>query len=155
MTTRSLNRREAMVTMGAGALVVAGSGLAAFPAQATPASAEAAMNKLTGGRPTKEGRVSIKAPPIAENGNTVPLTAMVDSPMTETDYVKAVHIVADGNPNPEVASFFFTPASGKAEVTTRMRMRKTQNVIAVAELSDGSLYRAVRNVKVTIGGCGG
>ena len=124
-------------------------------ALANPAAAEEALKKLTGSKPTKSGRVHLKLPPIAENGNTVPLTVTVDSPMSENDYVKAVHVVADGNPRPDVASFRFTPMSGKAEVGTRIRMAKTQNIIAVAEMSDGTLYRASKNVKVTIGGCGG
>jgi sulfur-oxidizing protein SoxY len=127
----------------------------AGPAHATPDTAAKAMAKLIGGKPTKSGRIKLKLPQIAENGNTVPFTISVDSPMTESDYVRAVHVVADGNPRPGVASFHFTPASGKAVVTTRIRMAKTQNIIAVAEMSDGSLYKAVQNVKVTIGGCGG
>lgn len=148
------NRRDALRTLGVGAVVlmatpiVSGSALAA-------SKAEMALSKLIGGRPTKSGRVHLKLPPIAENGNTVPMTVSVDSPMTGTDYVKAVHVVADGNPNPEVASFYFSPMSGKPEVATRIRMAKTQNIIAVAEMSDGTLYRASKNVKVTIGGCGG
>jgi sulfur-oxidizing protein SoxY len=151
-----LSRRDVVAGLGAGAVVVVvGAGLSAGPAHASPESAATAMNKLIGGRATKNGRVKLKLPPIAENGNTVPITVSVDSPMTAGDYVKAVHVVADGNPNPNVASFMFTPASGRAHVTTRMRMIRSQNIIAVAEMSDGSLYRSARNVKVTIGGCGG
>ncbi len=152
---RLIGRRDALATIGGGAVALLGAGILAGPAMATPASADAALNKLTGGKPAKSGRVRIKMPPIAENGNTVPMTVSVDSPMTDGDYVKSVHVVADGNPNPNVASFHFSPASGKARITTRIRMIKTQNIIAVAEMSDGTLYRTVRNVKVTIGGCGG
>jgi sulfur-oxidizing protein SoxY len=123
-------------------------------ARATPESAKELLGKLAKGEP-KEGRISLKAPEIAENGNTVPVTVAVESPMTEKDYVKAVHVVADGNPSPGVASFNFGPQSGKAEVQFRMRMAKTQNLLAIAELSDGSLWSATREVKVTIGGCGG
>jgi sulfur-oxidizing protein SoxY len=75
--------------------------------------------------------------------------------MTEADHVKAVHIFSEGNPIPNVASIRFSPASGRARAATRMRMAKTQNVIAVAEMSDGSVYMAKAKVKVTIGGCGG
>ena len=75
--------------------------------------------------------------------------------MTAEDYVKAVHIYADGNPVPNVATFRFSPESGKARVSTRMRMRKSQNIVAVAEMSDGSVYMGKKAVKVTIGGCGG
>lgn len=155
LTMEQLGRRKALVTIGGGAVAVLGASVFAGPALATASSADAAMNKLIGGRPTQKGRVRLKLPPIAENGNTVPMTVIVDSPMTENDYVKSVHVVADGNPNPDVASFHFTPASGKAQVATRIRMLKTQNVIAVAEMNDGTLYRVVQNVKVTIGGCGG
>jgi sulfur-oxidizing protein SoxY len=85
----------------------------------------------------------------------VPVTVSVESPMTDQDHVKTLHVVADGNPNPGVASFFFNPASGKCEVQFRLRMAQTQKIVAVAEMSDGSLWGAAREVKVTIGGCGG
>ena len=75
--------------------------------------------------------------------------------MTADNYVKAVHLFADGNPTPAVASLYFTPMSGKAEASSRMRMAGTQNVVAVAEMSDGKVFRASQEVKVTIGGCGG
>ena len=75
--------------------------------------------------------------------------------MTKDDHVKAVHLFAEGNPAPEVASFHFTPSCGKAAVSTRMRMRGTQNIVAVAEMSNGEVYMAKKLVKVTIGGCGG
>jgi len=123
-------------------------------AHATPESAKELLGKLVQGQ-AKEGRVQIKAPEIAENGNVVPLTVSVDSPMTDKDYVKAIHVVADGNPNPGVASFSFSPASGKAEAQTRVRLAGTQKLVAVAEMSDGSLFTAAVEVKVTIGGCGG
>jgi sulfur-oxidizing protein SoxY len=83
------------------------------------------------------------------------VTVSVESPMTDKDYVKAVHVVADGNPNPGVGSFFFNPASGKCEVQLRMRLAQTQKIVAVAEMSDGTLWTTAREVKVTIGGCGG
>ncbi len=150
--TAGVSRRRLL--FGAGLAVA---GLAALPgrAMADAAAAEAAVQKLTGGAAPQDGKVSIKLPQIAENGNTVPFTVAVDSPMTEDDFVKAVHIVADGNPQPGVASFYFTPLSGKAEVSMRMRMAKTQNVRAVAVMSDGSVFQNQQEVKVTIGGCGG
>jgi sulfur-oxidizing protein SoxY len=103
----------------------------------------------------KEGKIVLKAPEIAENGNAVPLTVAVESEMSEKSYVKALYIAADGNPNPPVAIYEFTPMSGKAEVSMRIRLAQTQKLIAVAEMNDGSLYTASREVKVTIGGCGG
>jgi len=101
------------------------------------------------------GRIKLTAPEIAENGNSVPVSVLVDSPMTEDDYVESVLLLAEGNPSPDVATFNFTAASGKALGSTRMRLAQTQDVIAIAKMSDGTLYRDSRNVKVTIGGCGG
>lgn len=152
--TASLTRRRVMLTtlhVGAAALL---SGYLAREAAATPDSAAQLLKTQAKGDP-KPGKVNITAPSIAENGNAVPLTVGVDSPMSAADHVKAIHIVADGNPNPGVASFKFTPMSGKAEVQIRVRMAQTQNVIAVAEMQDGSLWSAAKEVKVTIGGCGG
>ena len=85
----------------------------------------------------------------------MPISVSVDSPMTDDSYVESVMILAEGNPNPDVATFHFTPASGVARASTRMRLAKTQNVIAVAKMNDGSVFTDTRNVKVTIGGCGG
>lgn len=160
MTTNlHLDRRLARRTVLRGAATAAAAagtvGLFGTSAFATPEKATEMMTKLLGGATPKEGRVTLTMPQIAENGNTVPLTVSVESPMTDKDYVKAVHILADGNPEPAVASFGFTPASGKAEVSTRMRMAKTQNILAVAEMSDGSAWMTKTEVKVTIGGCGG
>ena len=92
---------------------------------------------------------------IAENGGTVPLKVSVDSPMSEEDHVQAIHVFADGNPFPEVASYFMGPHNGKAYLSIRLRLLKTQNVIAVAEMSNGEVYLGRKNIKVTIGGCGG
>ncbi|NIA69732.1 thiosulfate oxidation carrier protein SoxY [Pelagibius litoralis] len=127
-----------------------------LPVLAAEETAMDEINKFVGGGEAAEsGRVTLETPEIAENGNTVPLTVMVDSPMTADDYVKRVLIVADANPRPGVATFHFSPKSGVAEASTRMRLARTQNVIAVAELSDGSFHMAKSMVKVTIGGCGG
>ena len=94
-------------------------------------------------------------PPLAENGNTVPVSVAVDAPQLEEKYVKAIHLFAAGNPRPEVASFHFSLRNGKAAASTRIRLAKTQQVIALAEMSDGQLMRTQNEVKVTIGGCGG
>ncbi len=150
-TKSGLSRRQVLATAGVAALV----GLGAGPARAAPADARAALDALIGGRKPQPGRVVIGLPEIAENGNTVPLSVAVEGDMTASGYVKSIHVVAEGNPRPNVASFHFTARSGKARVSTRMRLAKTQNVVAVAEMSDGSVYEASRQVKVTIGGCGG
>ena len=157
--THKLRRRDVLAMAGTGVVAVAGIGL--FPGSARAKHfpqhipvAQAIKEKI-GDKPTKSGRITMELPQIAENGNTVPMGFEVDSPMTESDYVKAVHIFADQNPNPDVATYRFTPQSGKAKISTRMRLLKTQNVIAIAEMSDGSLYMTKTPVKVTIGGCGG
>lgn len=141
-----LTRRTALAAL-AGALV-------ARNAFATADQAKEWLGALAKGTP-KDGKVSLKAPEIAENGNAVPLTVSVDAEMTDKSYVKAIYIAADGNPNPGVAVYEFTPLAGKAEVALRVRLQQTQKIVAVAELSDGTLYTGSREIKVTIGGCGG
>jgi sulfur-oxidizing protein SoxY len=116
---------------------------------------EAAIKRAIGDAKPADGRILLTLPEIAENGNTVPFEFAVQSPMSDTDFVKAVHVFAPGNPQPEVASFLFSPASGKAAVTSRMRLAKTQDIVALAEMSDGKVFMTKRTVKVTIGGCGG
>ncbi|MCH7865528.1 MAG: thiosulfate oxidation carrier protein SoxY [Proteobacteria bacterium] len=140
---------------GTGVIVVAGIGILPGAANADAAAVAKAIKEMIGDKKTKTGRIKMELPQIAENGNTVPMGFEVESPMTESDYVKAVHIFAEKNPQPYVATYRFTPDSGKAKVSTRMRLRKTQNVVAVAEMSDGSVYMVKTPVKVTIGGCGG
>ena len=116
---------------------------------------KAEIKKLYGDKPMKDGKIKIDLPSIAENGLVVPLGFEVESPMTEKDYVKAVHFFAEGNPSPGLASFYFTPMSPKAAAAIRIRLAQTQNIVAVAELSNGEIYTARKEVKVTIGGCGG
>jgi sulfur-oxidizing protein SoxY len=152
---RGVSRRQALIVVGAGGLAAAGLTLLPQAALADAAAVDEAIKKLIGGKTPQAGRITLDLPQIAENGNTVPITVEVDSPMTGQDYCKAVHLFADKNPRPEVASINFTPACGKAKASTRMRLAKTQNVVAVAEMSDGSVYMAKAEVKVTIGGCGG
>lgn len=112
------------------------------------------MQALIGSAQPVEGRIVLELPPTAENGNVVPFTITIDSPMSDRDFVKAVHIFSTANPKPDVASAYFSPLSGKAVFSSRMRLGRTQDVIAVAEMSDGKVYLGKRNVKVTIGGCG-
>jgi sulfur-oxidizing protein SoxY len=150
-TMKNVTRRQALA-IGGSALVVAVVGIK--PAFAENKSQEK-IKEFTGGKAAKEGKITLDLPEIAENGNTVPISLSVDSPMSKDDYVKRVLVVADGNPRGGVATFHFSPGSGVAEASTRMRLAKTQNVVAVAEMSDGSFYTASKQVKVTIGGCGG
>ena len=150
-----LGRRDVLRAAATGVLAIAGSGLFSRHVLATPETAARALSKLTGGVTAQEGKVFLKLPEIADNGDTVPITISIDSPMTEADYVKAVHVVAEGNPRPGVVTFNLSPSVGKAVISTRMRLHKTQNVAAAAVMSDGSVYFTKKMVKVTIGGCGG
>lgn len=150
----ALHRRGLLkVALGAAAAVTSG-GVCA-PAFAAKNDAEDLIKRFTGGRDAVEARVRLDLPEIAENGNTVPMTVSVESPMTEESYVSDVLVVADGNPRGGVATFHFSPASGVAEVNTRIRLAETQDVIAIARMNDGAVFRASKQVKVTIGGCGG
>lgn len=124
-------------------------------ARADVAAVEAELKKLYGDKKAGSGKIKMDVPQIAENGLVVPINVEVESPMTDKDHVKTVHVFADGNPLPGIASFRFTPACGKAAASTRMRLAQTQNIIAIAEMADGSLFSTKTEVKVTIGGCGG
>jgi len=141
--------------VAAGVALITTTALFGTAAKAAFPEVEAAMKDILGDRTAEEGRISLDLPEIAENGNTVPLTVEVESPMTDDDHVTAVHIFADGNPLPNVAKMNFTPRSGEAVASTRIRLAQTQKIHAVAEMSDGSVFMAAREVKVTIGGCGG
>lgn len=149
-----MNRREALALSG-GAAVFAMLGLQVSSAFASTDETEKSIMEFTGGKTPEAGKITLTAPEIAENGNTVPVAVSVESAMSGEDLVQSVIILADGNPNPAVATFNFTEASGVAGATTRMRLAKTQNVIAIAKMADGSVFMDKKQVKVTIGGCGG
>ena len=146
------SRRE---VLAAGAAAMLAAVIAPDMALADIAAAEAELKRLFGDRSMDASKITINLPPIAESGLVVPISVAVESPMTVDDYVKAVHLFADGNPAPPVASFYFTPANGKAVASSRMRLARSQSVIAVAEMSNGALHMTRSRVKVTIGGCGG
>jgi sulfur-oxidizing protein SoxY len=145
-------RRDALALTGLAGLVAI---LAPRMALADEQAVAAEIKKLYGDKTIGSGKIKLDVPEIAENGLVVPINVEVESPMTDADYVKAVHVYADGNPLPGVVSYKFTPACGKASASTRMRLAQTQNIVCIAEMSNGSLHMAKANVKVTIGGCGG
>jgi sulfur-oxidizing protein SoxY len=103
---------------------------------------------FTGGAAAATDGITITAPEIAENGNTVPIS--VNAPGAV-----AIMLLAAGNPVPAVCTYTFGPAAGSQMAATRIRLAQTQDVIALAKMADGSIKQAVANVKVTIGGCGG
>jgi len=152
--TFPLHRRR-ILTIAIGAAAAAASSAAPGRAFAAKNDADDLIEKFTGGKAAAEGRVRLDLPEIAENGNTVPMTVSVESPMTEQSYVSDVLVVAEGNPRGGIATFHFSPASGVAEVNTRIRLAETQNVIAIAKMNDGTVFKTSKQVKVTIGGCGG
>lgn len=152
----ALNRRQFAVAAAATAVLALVSGLPALAQEQPEAKPwETLVKKILGETKPVEGKLTIDMAEIAENGNTVPFTLSVDSPMTDKDYVKALHLISTANPRPEVVVFRFTPACGVAKAESRMRLVSTQDVIAIAELSDGKFLMARRPVKVTVGGCGG
>ncbi len=150
---RPLSRRAALA-LGAGSAAITLVGWSRG-ALATPQAAAGDIAKFTAGATPEKGKISIELPEIAENGNTVPLSFSVDAPMTAADYVSEVLVVSEGNPNPGVAKFHFTPLSGKAQASTRIRLAATQNIVVIAKTSGGKFYTTQKLVKVTIGGCGG
>ncbi len=113
-----------------------------------------AIKAAFGERKIREGRVQLDLPKLAENGNVVPVTVSVESPMTEQDYVQSIHLFSERNPLPDMVEFRLGPHNGKARVSTRVRLAETQRVMAVAALSDGTLWSATVEVVVTITGCG-
>jgi sulfur-oxidizing protein SoxY len=136
--------RRRILAIGTSTFALAGfSSLPAFASLTDDAIAE-----LTGGAKIGEGSVSLTAPEIAENGNTVPIGV-------EAPGAVEITLFADGNPVPNVATFKFGPLSASRSASTRIRLATTQNVVAIAKMEDGSFQMAKANVKVTIGGCGG
>jgi sulfur-oxidizing protein SoxY len=120
---------------------------------ATPAMMRAAIRSVVGEAPLRKGKVKLDLPPLIENGNAVPMTVSVESPMTEADYVKAIHVFNEKNPQPHVVSVQLGPRAGKAAISTRIRLADSQTVIAIAELSDGSFWSDEADVVVTLAAC--
>src|SRR3954464_7838079 len=142
-------RRQFLALSGAAAAAVATSA----PAEATPASMAAAMRDVTGAAVVRTGRVKLDVPPLVENGNTVPLTVSVTSPMTAEDHVKTIHVFVEKNPQPNVGNFVLGARAGRAQVSTRIRLADSQKIVAIAKLSDGSYWSATADVVVTLAAC--
>jgi len=136
-------------------IAAAGAALAPFArlAGATPAAMEEAIGALVGEAKVTQGRVKLELPPIVENGNTVPLTVSVESPMTEADHVASIHLFNQKNPQPYIAAFHLGPRAGAARVSTRIRLADSQKVVAIARLSDGSWWSDSADVIVTLAAC--
>jgi len=151
---KDATRRDVLV----GGLAGLGAGLSAVlikvePAAATPATMQRAIRQVVGEAPVRKGKVTIDVPALVENGNTVALAIEVDSPMTEQDHVKAIHVFNEKNPLPNVISTRLSPRAGRARIATRFRLADTQTIVAIAELSDGSFWSASADVIVTLQAC--
>lgn len=144
-----IDRRQLFVGAG-GLIAISASPLPGWAAQEDLLNAR---RDLFGDRPVQEGRVFVTLPPIAENGFSVPLTVNVESPMSADDYVKQIAILSPRNPLPVIGQFYLTPRSGRAMVSTRIRMSGTQAIQAVAEMSDGSLWSGSMETVVTLAAC--
>jgi sulfur-oxidizing protein SoxY len=115
--------------------------------------ADEAIKKITGGAAMREGKVTLTIPPLVENGNLVVLNVSVDSPMTTNDYVKTIHVIAEGNPLPNIFTVYLSPRSGTAKITTRVRLADSQKVWAIAQMSDGSFWKGSAETLVTLSAC--
>lgn len=123
------------------------------PLQATPAMLNHAIRNIVGEAPIRTGRVKLDIPPLVENGNVVPMTVSVASPMTADDHVKSIHVFNEKNPQPNIGNFYLGPASGRAQVSTRIRLADTQKVVAIARLSDDTFWQVAADVVVTLAAC--
>ncbi|SCB10214.1 sulfur-oxidizing protein SoxY [Bradyrhizobium yuanmingense] len=123
------------------------------PLQATPAMLNAAIRNLVGEAQLRNGRIRLDIPPLVENGNTVPMTVSVANPMTADDYVKSIHVFNEKNPQPNIGNFYLGPSSGRAQVSTRIRLADTQKVVAIARLSDDTFWQVAADVVVTLAAC--
>jgi sulfur-oxidizing protein SoxY len=122
-------------------------------ARATPEAMAAAIKEVVGGATIRAGRVKLDLPPLVENGNAVPLTVSVESPMTPADYIKAIHVFNEKNPQPHVFDARLGPRNGRAVVATRIKLGDSQKIIAIAETSAGEFWSASADVIVTLAAC--
>jgi sulfur-oxidizing protein SoxY len=123
------------------------------PAEATPAMLATAIRNVVGGAVVRTGKVKLDIPPLVENGNTVPMTVSVTSPMTPDDYVKSIHVFNEKNPQPNIGNFYLGPRAGRGQISTRIRLADSQKIVAIAQLSDGSFWQASIDVVVTLAAC--
>ncbi len=133
--------------------LLAGAAVLVRPADATPLELAAAIKAFTGDAPVRPGRVTLDVAPLVENGNTVPMTVTVDSPMSAADHVISIAVFNERNPQREVANFFLGPRAGRAVVASRIRLATSQQLVAVAKMSDGSFWSHRIDVVVTLAAC--
>jgi sulfur-oxidizing protein SoxY len=147
------SRRQFLGLAGGAALLGAVPVVTMRTAEATPAMLASAIRNVVGESPVRTGKVKLDIPPLVENGNTVPITVTVTSPMTAEDYVKSIHVFNEKNPQPNVGNFFLGPRAGRAQISTRIRLADSQKVVVIARLSDGSFWSVSADVIVTLAAC--
>ena len=153
-----MTTRRHFLILAAGATAAGASRLA--QAQLAPnivaqrkAALEEAVRKSTGGAELRKGRVALDVPPLIDNGNSVPITVKVESPMTAEDHVKAIHLFTEKNPQPYILNAQLGPRAGRASITTRARIADSGRVIAIAQMSDGTCWTDEVSVVVTLSAC--
>jgi sulfur-oxidizing protein SoxY len=153
MDQNDTTRRHFLKIAGSAAMATAVPTVIIRPVEATPAMLSAAIRNVVGEAPLQTGKVKLDIPPLVENGNTVPMTVSVASPMTPEDYVRSIHVFNEKNPQPNIGNFYLSAASGRAQVSTRIRLADSQKVVAIAQLSDGSFWQTSVDVVVTLAAC--
>ena len=146
-------RRQFLVLTGSAAVVITVPIVTLRPARATPAMLAAAIRNVVGEAVVRPGKVKLEVPPLVENGNTVPMTVSVASPMTSDDYVKSIHVFNEKNPQPHIGNFYLGARCGRAQISTRIRLADSQKIVAIAHLADGSFWSATADVVVTLAAC--
>ena len=149
----STTRRRFLGLAGSAAICGAVPIVTVRPAEATPAMLATAIRNVVGEAELHTGKVKLDIPPLVENGNTVPMTVSVASPMTPDDHVKSIHVFNEKNPQPNIGNFYLGAQAGRAQVSTRIRLADSQKVVAVAQLSDGSFWSTSVDVVVTLAAC--
>ena len=153
MPKLNTTRRDFLGLAGGAAVAGAVPIVTLRPIEATPAMLTSAIRNVVGEALVRAGKVKIDIPPLVENGNTVPMTVSVTSPMTETDYVKSIHVFNEKNPQPNIGNFYIGPWAGRAQIATRIRLADSQKVVAIARMSDDSFWSVSTEVIVTLAAC--
>ena len=153
MGKQPTTRRDFLGLAGGAAVAGAVPIVTLRPLDATPAMLSGAIRSVVGEATIRNGKVKLDIPPLVENGNTVPMTVSVASPMTADDHVKSIHVFNEKNPQPNIGNFHLGPSSGRAQIATRIRLADSQKVVAIARLSDDSFWSASADVIVTLAAC--
>jgi sulfur-oxidizing protein SoxY len=150
---KNSTRRQFLASAGSAAVLGTVPIVTPRPAKATPAMMAGAIRDVVGAAVVRSGKVKLDVPPLVENGNTVPMTVSVTSPMTAEDHVRSIHVFVEKNPQPNVGNIVLGPRAGRAQVSTRIRLADSQKIVAIAKMSDGSFWSATADVVVTLAAC--